>query len=352
MAERALDFRSDTVTRPTPAMYEAMTSAPVGDDVHGDDPTVIKLESLAASMFGKDAALFVPSGVMGNLLALGVHSGKSGGEVIMEALSHTFNFEGGGASRVWGVQVRTIAGHRGAMEPDEVRDALREKTAHTVRTKVISIENTHNFHGGAVVPLENIKAIREIAQEHGIRLHIDGARIMNASAATSISVAEYATHADSLMFCLSKGLSAPVGSMLVGDAPFIAEARILRRMLGGGMRQAGVIAAAGIVALTEMVDRLEEDHLNAKKLATGLAKINGVLIDPEEVETNIVAFKLSDPHPPYGDVVEKLKTKGLLVVTMAGKLLRMVTHKDVSSTDVDAALGILGSTLMNLKNAG
>ncbi|TET36013.1 MAG: aminotransferase class I/II-fold pyridoxal phosphate-dependent enzyme [Planctomycetota bacterium] len=342
------NFISDTVTRPTEAMYKAMAESPVGDDVHGADPTVNRLEELAAEKVGKEAALYVPSGIMGNLLALGTH-GSGGGEVIAEALCHIHNFEGGGCSRVWGLHVRTVLGERGAMDPDDVKAAVRKRTTHTGETKVILIENTHNFHGGAIIPLENIKAIRRISLENNARLHIDGARMMNACVATGIKPSEYAAQADSVMFCLSKGLSAPVGSMLTGSADFIAEARVTRRMIGGGMRQVGVIAAAGIVALTEMVDRLADDHANAKKLAEGLAEIDSVIIDPKDVETNIIIFRLKEGFPPYGEVVQNLKNNGLLISSMADKVLRMVTHKDVDAEDVDKALAILRNSLPEMQ---
>ncbi|MHC4660874.1 MAG: GntG family PLP-dependent aldolase [Planctomycetota bacterium] len=344
---KIFDFRSDTVTRPTEAMYRAMMESPIGDDVHRDDPTVLKLEALAAQKMGKEAALYVPSGIMGNILALGIH-GAGGGEVIMESLSHTHNFEGGGCSRIWGLHVRTVYGRRGTMDPDDVKEAIKQKSAHTAKTRIISIENSHNFHGGAVIPLENIAAISGIARENDIRLHIDGARIMNASVASGKKPSEYAALADSVMFCLSKGLSAPVGSMLVGSKEFIEEARVTRRMIGGGMRQAGVIAAAGIVAITEMIDRLADDHENAAKLATGLAGIDGIVINPDNVETNIVVFELEKGFPSCVEVLNHLKKEGLLVTTMANKVLRMVTHKDVSAEDVDQALCILKDAIPRL----
>jgi threonine aldolase len=348
MEKRILDFRSDTVTKPTKAMYKAMVESPLGDDVLGDDPTVQKLEAMASEIFDKEAAMYVPSGSMGNLISVGVQANR-GDEVIMEAMSHTYNFEVAGTSAIWGIQARPILGIRGAMDPSEVRAAVRPESSHMPRTGLICVENTHNFHGGSVIPLENIRAIGKIARENGVKFHIDGARIFNASVASGVDVKEYAACADTVQFCLSKGLSSPVGSVVVGTAEFMKKARRIRKMIGGTLRQAGVLCGCGIVSLTEMVGRLKEDHANAKKLAKGLAEIKGVRINPADVETNIVVFTLEDNYPNHAAVIEQMKTKGLLLVTMAGVKLRMVTHKDVNSADVDAALEILAKELPALR---
>ncbi len=260
------DFRSDTVTRPTENMKKAMAEAVVGDDVLGDDPTVQKLESLAASIMGKEAALYVPSGTMGNSIAIKVWT-KELEEVIVEERAHLYNMESTHMTFISRVTPRPLSSNRGAMDPEEVERNIRKPSVHLPRTSLICVENTHNNLSGAVVPMENLKAIREIADRHEIKIHFDGARVFNASHASGIPVKEYAAIGDSLMFCLSKGLSAPVGSVLVGDRDFIDYARRVRKALGGGMRQVGVLAAPGIVALTEMVDRLKEDHERAKKLA-------------------------------------------------------------------------------------
>jgi threonine aldolase len=325
-------------------MYRAMAESPLGDDVLGDDPTVQELESVAAETFGTEAAVYVPSGTMGNLISIGVHAG-AGDEVIMEERSHVYNFEAAGSARLWGVQMRTLSSDRGTMDPAEVAAAVRPDNIHSPHTGLICVENTHNFHGGAIVSFDNIKAISEIARNNGLKFHIDGARIMNASAATGVRPAEYAELADSLTFCLSKGLGAPVGSVIVGSKDFISGARRLRKVLGGAMRQAGVIAAAGVVALTEPLDHLAKDHRNARFLAKGLAGIDGVVIDVQEVETNIVMFRLEDGFPPYAEIMERLKTEGLLITSAAGLKLRMVTHRDVTTEDVEKALEILNRVI-------
>ncbi len=345
---KVLDFRSDTVTRPTRAMFHAMTASPLGDDVLGDDPTVKKLEAEAARIFGKQTALYVPSGTMGNLIAIGAQAGP-GTEIIMEALAHSYNFEAAGVTRLWGVQPHPILGTRGAMDPADVAAAVRPDNMHIPPTSMITIENTHNFHGGAVIPIENIRAISEIAKENGLALHMDGARIMNASVASGVEPAEYAKYADTVQFCLSKGLGAPVGSVVVMPGKLEAKARRLRKMLGGAMRQAGVIAGAGLVGLTEMVGRLKDDHTNAKKLAHGLAGISGVVIDVRNVETNIVVFKLEDGFPGHAEVMERLGKAGLLITSMAGIKLRMVTHKDVDEADVKSALAILAEEIPKMR---
>jgi len=281
-----IDLRSDTVTKPTQAMRDAMAVAEVGDDVYGEDPTVIRLQELAAKMLGKEAGLFVVSGTMGNQVAIMTHT-QRGDELITEAESHIFYYEVGDIAALSGVQARQVPGKRVIMDPDDVNHAIRDSSnIHFPRTSLIVLENTHNRGGGKVWPIEYVREIAGIAHERGIAVHMDGARIFNASVASGIAPDVWASYADSVMFCLSKGLCAPVGSMLVGSRDFIDRARKNRKRLGGGLRQAGILAAAGIVALETMVDRLAEDHANAKLLADELARL-GYGSDPAEAETNM-----------------------------------------------------------------
>ncbi|WP_448536157.1 low-specificity L-threonine aldolase [Pseudothermotoga sp.] len=333
-----IDLRSDTVTKPTAEMRKAMVEAEVGDDVYGEDPTVNRLEELAAEMFGKEAALFVASGTMGNQVSIMAHT-QRGDEVILEADSHIFWYEAGAMSVLSGVMPHPIKGKNGAMDPDEVRRAIKPKDIHFPRTSLISVENTHNRSGGRVVPLENFKAIYEITKQFDINVHVDGARIFNAAIASNISVKEYAKYADSLMFCLSKGLCAPVGSIVVGSRGFIERARKARKILGGGMRQAGVLAAAGIVALTKMVDRLREDHENAKFLALKLREI-GYMVNPEEVETNMVILRTDNLKVDAHQLLKAMKERGVLAVALSDSSIRLVTHNDVSRSDILRALDV------------
>jgi threonine aldolase len=338
-SETMIDLRSDTVTKPTVEMRKAMAEAEVGDDVYGEDPTVNRLEELAAEMFNKEAALFVASGTMGNQVSIMAHT-QRGDEVILEADSHIFWYEAGAMSVLSGVMPHPIKGNNGAMDPEEVRRAIRPKDIHFPRTSLISIENTHNRSGGRVVPLENFKAIYEIAKQFDMNVHIDGARIFNAAIASNVPVKEYAKYADSLMFCLSKGLCAPVGSIVVGSKEFIERARKARKILGGGMRQAGVLAAAGIVALTKMVDQLREDHENAKFLAVKLREI-GYMVNPEEVETNMVILRTDNLRVNAHQLLKAMKERGVLAVAFSDSSIRLVTHNDVSRNDILRALDVL-----------
>jgi threonine aldolase len=330
------DFRSDTVTKPTEKMRRAMAEAVVGDDVLGDDPTVQELESLAAERTGKEAALYVPSGTMGNAVAVKSWT-RELEEVIVEARSHIYNMESTHMTFISRVTPRPLPSQRGAMDPDEVERNIRKPSVHLPRTSLICVENTHNNWGGAIVPIENIRLLRNLALHHDIRLHLDGARIFNASVATGIPVKEYAALADSMMFCLSKGLSAPVGSLLVGPKDFIAFARRIRKALGGGMRQVGVLAAPGIVALTEMADRLKEDHARAKKLALNIAGLPGIRLNPEHVQTNIIILGFERPPFSVTDFLAELKNLGVLALAAPGGGIRLVTHKDVGDEDVERA---------------
>src|SRR5512135_466099 len=307
------DFRSDTVTRPTEKMRRAMAEAVVGDDVLGDDPTVQKLEALAAETMGKEAALFCPSGTMANSIAVKMWTNALE-EVIVEERSHIYNMESTHMTFISGVTPRPVRSVRGAMDPKDVAAAIRKPNVHTPRTSLICIENTHNNWGGAVIPLANFQALRGVADAHGLKVHLDGARIFNASVASGVPVRAFADEVDSIQFCLSKGLSAPVGSMLAGPKERIEFGRRLRKALGGGMRQVGVLAAPGLIALTEMVERLKDDHVRAKRLARGLNGLPGVRIDPETVETDIVIFGFEHPGLSCGALLDRRKHKGILAL--------------------------------------
>ncbi|MCR4409111.1 MAG: GntG family PLP-dependent aldolase [Candidatus Saccharicenans sp.] len=330
------DFRSDTVTRPTEEMRRAMMEAEVGDDVLGDDPTVQKLEELAASIMGKEAGLFVPSGTMGNSIAVKMWT-RELEEVIVEEKSHIYNMESTHMTFISRVTPRPLPSRRGTMDPELVRKHVRLPSVHTPLTSLICLENTHNNWGGAVVPLENFKEIRKIADEFGLKVHLDGARIFNASQASGVPVKEYARHCDSVMFCLSKGLSSPVGSMLVSDRQTIDYARRLRKALGGGLRQVGVLAACGLISLTKMVDRLKDDHARARRMAQAIHDLPGITLNPDEVETNIIIFYFNHPRLTIPELVNRLKEKGILCLAVFGGV-RLVTHKDVDDEDVDRAI--------------
>lgn len=337
------DFRSDTVTRPTENMRKAMAEAAVGDDVLGDDPTVQKLEALAADIMGKEAALFVPSGTMGNSVAIKVWTNELE-EVIIEARSHIYNMESTHMTFISRVTPRPLQSSRGAMDPEEIEKNIRKPSVHIPRTSLICVENSHNNWSGAVVPMENLKKIRDIADRHGLKIHFDGARVFNASAASGIPVKEYAAIGDSLMFCLSKGLSAPVGSLLVGSQEFIDYARRVRKALGGGLRQVGVLAAPGIVALTEMIDRLKEDHKRAKKLALSISDLPGISLDPDHIQTNIIIFGLNHPQISIPEFLAKMKERKVLALATTGGI-RFVVHKDIDDGDVDRAISAFGEIL-------
>ncbi len=335
MAEYS-DFRSDTVTRPTENMKKAMAEAIVGDDVLGDDPTVQRLEKLAADIMGKEAGLFVPSGTMGNSIAIKVWTHELE-EVIVESRAHLYNMESTHMTFIARVTPRPLASDRGAMDPAEVERNIRKPSVHIPRTSLICVENSHNNWSGAVVPMENLKALREIADKYQVKIHFDGARVFNANHASGIPVKEYAKIGDSLMFCLSKGLSAPVGSILVGPKDFVDYARRVRKALGGGMRQVGVLAAPGIIALTEMVDRLKDDHVRAKKLATAITSLPGIDLDPERIQTNIVIFGFDHPSLTPPEFLSKLKEYKILALATTGGI-RFVTHKDVDDEDIERAV--------------
>lgn len=333
-----IDLRSDTVTKPTPAMRAAMAEADVGDDQYGEDPTVLELEELAAQMLGKEAALFVPSGTMGNLAALLTHCGR-GDEIIMGDESHIFWFESGGAAALGGMPFNLIPNQPdGSLPLDHVERAIRpQPRLGYPRTGVIAIENTQNRCGGTVLDLDYLAELKDLAERHEVPVHMDGARIFNAAIASDTPAETIASYADSVQFCLSKGLAAPVGSMIAGSREFIDGAKASRKVLGGAMRQAGVIAAAGLVALREMVDRLAEDHRRARQLAEGLAQIDGISIDLDSVQTNIVIFDTL-PKMAHADFVAAMRERGILISNYSPRGVRMVTHYHVEDDWISAAL--------------
>jgi len=338
-----IDLRSDTVTQPTQAMLQAMASAPLGDDVYGDDPTVNRLQETAAERLGKEAALFVASGTMGNLLGVLVNA-RSGQEIIAEASSHLFLNEAAGTAVVGGIQVRQVPTERGVLAPEQVLAALRPRNDdHQPVSAAVVIENTHNRHGGLAWPLADLRRVGETARAHGLAVHMDGARLFNAAVATGASAQQIADVADTVTFCLSKGLSCPVGSLLCGPASKIAEARKWRKMLGGGMRQAGVLAAAGLVALDTMIDRLAEDHENARSLAEGLAELTGVECDLTRVQTNIVFFRLTGTSA--ADFLAGCAKLGLRGGASGPDRVRFVTHYGITGADIKQALTICRDAL-------
>jgi threonine aldolase len=331
-----VDLRSDTLTLPTPEMRGAMARAEVGDDVWEEDPTVQRLEALAAERTGKDAALFVPSGTMGNLVSILAHT-RPGQEVILDLDSHIFNYEVASAAVIGGVQTRPVPTERGFLSPEQVREAIRPANIHIPPTGLVCLENTHNRHGGTACTPEEIRDVAEVAHARGIPVHLDGARIFNAAVALRRDVAEFTCPVDSVMFCVSKGLSAPVGSLVCGSRGFIARTRRLRKMLGGGMRQVGVLAAAGIVALEKMVDRLAEDHAHARQLADGIATLHGIRIDPAKVQTNIVIFVVDAPGG-VKELVAGCTARKVKIHAIGPAAIRCVTHKDVDREDIDRGL--------------
>ena len=329
-----VDLRSDTVTRPSPEMWEAMRSAALGDDVLGDDPTVAELEALAARTTGKEAAVFVPSGTMGNQMALASWC-KPGDAILIEEEAHVLYYEVGGPALIAGVVSWTLPSTRGVMDPATIERRVLKANIHTPGTTLLCLENTHNRAGGTVIPLATLAEYRAVADRHGMRVHLDGARVFNAAVALGVPVAEIAQHVDSVNFCLSKGLRAPIGSVLCGPADFVDRARIWRKRLGGGMRQAGLLAACGIVSLTKMVDRLAEDHARAKRTAEALVDLPGLTVYPVAVETNMV---MVDTDRPAEAVVEALAAQGVLCFPNAPHRIRLVFHADIDDAKTDRAI--------------
>ncbi len=334
-----VDLRSDTVTKPTPEMREAMAEAEVGDDVYRDDPTLNRLEELSAKMLGKEAAIFVPSGTMGNLIALLVHCGR-GDEVIVGSKSHIYLNEAGGMSALGGIQPNPIANQKdGTLALDDIRAGIRTEDVHHPITRLICLENTQNGCGGVALTAEYTRHVASLAQENGLSLHIDGARIFNAAVAQNVDVKELIAPADSVMFCLSKGLASPIGSMLVGTEKFIARARHLRKMLGGGMRQVGIVAAAGIISLETMTKRLGDDHARAKRLADGLKQVEGLVVDAGSPSTNMIYFNLAD-HVPFDEqeLCERMLPFGVLMDWASSRRIRLVTHVGVDDDGVEKTI--------------
>jgi threonine aldolase len=344
---RIVDLRSDTLTQPTPAMRRAMAEAEVGDDVFGEDPTINHLEEIAAERLGKEAALFVASGTMGCMVCNLAHCGR-GDEIIIGSAGHTFLFEQGGAAALGGIHSRTVTNQPdGKLALADIEAAVRSENVHFPRTRLIILENTHNLCNGFPLDTDYMQAVGEIARRYKLRIHVDGARFFNAAVALNVDPKELAAEANSVSFCLSKGLGAPVGSVVCGTQDFINEARRARKVLGGGMRQAGVIAAAGIVALNEMVDRLADDHANAKKLATGLAEIPGISIDPGQIPTNIVYFEVNHKDMTPTEFVQRIDAEGIriLAVPTGPNALRAVTHYHITAGDIDRALGVISGVM-------
>jgi threonine aldolase len=344
MAVPLIDLRSDTVTKPTPGMIAAMASADVGDDVYGEDPTVNRLEERVAALLGKEAALFVPSGSMSNQVAVKTHT-QPGDELICEEFCHIYNWEAGGPAFLSGVTCRTVRAEYGIIEPDQLRDKVRPVNDHMVRTRLVCLENTHNRGGGRIFPLEKVHEISALARRQGLLTHLDGARLWNAIVATGVAAAEWGKHFDSVSVCFSKGLGAPVGSALAGPKDFITRGRRYRKIFGGAMRQAGVLAAAALYALNHNTDRLAEDHRNAKLLAEAISDVPGLRLDPPDVHTNLVWFEVEPELGSAKDVLAKLKARGLLIGGGDGQVLRACTHLDVSAADAERAAEVIRKTL-------
>ena len=342
---KSIDLRSDTVTLPSPEMREAIAQAELGDDVFGEDPTVNELERKVAQRLGKEAGLLVPSGTMGNLVSVLTHCGR-GDEAILGDQSHTFYYEAGGISALGGVHPHTVANRPdGTLPLEAIEAAIRTDNVHFPRSRLICLENTHNRCGGAVLGVDYTDAVAELARRHDLRVHLDGARIFNAAVALGIDVKELVRGADSVSVCLSKGLAAPIGSVICGTGQFIAQARRTRKIVGGGMRQAGIIAAAGIVALDQMVERIAVDHDNAARLARGLAAFEGLEIDPDSVQTNLVYFRVAGPGLRADHLVEKLEAAGVRMLALGPGCIRAVTHYGIEADDIDVALEAIGRIL-------
>jgi len=345
MSSHAIDLRSDTVTKPTPSMRRAMAEALVGDDVYGEDPTVNQLEERVAALLGKEAALFVSSGTMSNLVAVLSHCGR-GDELIVGDKAHIFLYERAGSAALGGVHPRTLPNQPdGTLDLDQVADAVRDENDHYPVSRLLALENTHNRCGGRVLRPGYVDAAGALAHSRGLQLHVDGARLWNAAVALNESPARLVAAADSVSVCFSKGLAAPVGSALVGSHPFIRQARRMRKQVGGGMRQAGILAAACLVALDEMLDRLADDHDNARLLARGLAAIDGVILYAERVETNIVYFDLDPARQSAAELSAALAQRGVLMNPTGPRRLRAVTHCEVATTDIETVLGAIDEVL-------
>ena len=343
-----IDLRSDTVTKPTLSMREAMARAEVGDDVFGDDPTVKELEAETAALLGKESALFTPSGTMANQLAIRGHT-EPGDEILVEANAHVYYYESGAPAALSGVMCRCLNGQRGIFGGAEIEAALRPPDQHFARTRLVCVENTHNRGGGKIWPLERIQEVAATARKHGLQLHLDGARLWNASVAAGIPERDYAAHFDSVSVCFSKGLGAPIGSALAGHRSFIERVRRFRKMLGGGMRQAGIIAAGALFALRNHRARLAEDHANAKALASGLAGVEGLETHPAEVETNMVLIRVRSM--PAQQLVQQLQAQGVLVLAVGPDTIRAVTNLMVSGNDIQRAVAVTAEVIKSRLHA-
>jgi len=331
-----IDLRSDTVTRPTPGMRAAMQAAEVGDDVFHEDPTVNRLEERVAAVLGKEAALFVPSGTMSNQICVRAHT-QLGDEMLCDVNCHIYNYEAGGPAVLSGVTCRTIDGDHGVMDLSQLADKIRPDNDHYVRTRLVCLENTHNRGGGRIYPIEKIEAISAWTRQNGLMLHLDGARLWNAVVATGIPAQTWAGYFDTVSVCFSKGLGAPVGSALAGSRSFVDKARRVRKLLGGGMRQAGVLAAAALYALDNHVSRLADDHRNAQVLARAIADTPGLRLNPPEVETNILRIEIDADMGTAAQVAQRLKAQGVLVLPIAQQVIRAVTHLDLSAAQAARA---------------
>jgi threonine aldolase len=343
---RVIDLRSDTVTKPTPEMRRAIAEAEVGDDVFMEDPTVRRLEETVAGILGKEAALFVPSGTMANQIAVAVQT-RPGDEVLLEAESHVFLYEGGGAAAIAGAQIRALPGVRGLVEASVLESSLRPSNVHYPPPTLLVLENTHNRSGGRVLPLAGLQATARAAHTAGLRVHLDGARIWNASVASGVPEATYAAACDSVGCCLSKGLGAPAGSLIAGDRAFVDRARFVRKRLGGGMRQAGILAAAGLHALAHHRQRLADDHRRARRLAEALSRIDALAIDPADVETNILRIGLRASSPDAWCAAAG--RRGLRIVPFGTGAVRAVLHLDVNDEDLSAAIAVFGECARELR---
>jgi threonine aldolase len=342
---RIVDLRSDTMTQPTDAMRRAMAEAEVGDDVFGEDPTVNRLEEMAAERLGKEAALYVSSGTMGNLVSQLAHCGR-GDEIILGGHSHTFFFEQGGSAAVGSIHPRTVPNRPdGKLALEDIEAAIRGDNVHFPISRLIILENTHNLCNGCPLDIDYMKAVGEIASRHKLKIHVDGARFFNAAVALNVDPKDLAQEADSVSFCLSKGLAAPVGSVICGRQDFIDSARRARKVVGGGMRQAGVLAAAGIISLNEMVDRLADDHANAHKLAIGLAELPGISIDPDQIQTNIIFFEVTREGMTPEEFVQRIDAEGIRMLPVGPHKVRAVTHYHITAENIDQALGVISKVM-------
>jgi threonine aldolase len=345
MRMRIIDLRSDTMTQPTDAMRRAMAEAQVGDDVFGEDPTINRLEDMAAERLGKEAALYVSSGTMGNLVSQLAHCGR-GEEIILGSHSHSFFFEQGGSAAVGSIHPRTVPNQPdGKLALEDIEAAIRGDNIHFPISRLIILENTHNLCNGCPLDIDYMKAVREIASRHKLKIHVDGARFFNAAVALNVDPEDLAQEADSVSFCLSKGLAAPVGSVICGAQDFIDNARRARKVLGGGMRQAGVLAAAGIISLNDMVDRLADDHANAKKLAMGFAEIAGISIDPNQIQTNIIFFEVTREGMTPEEFVQRIDAQGIRMLPVGPHKVRAVTHYHITSEDIDQTLSVISKVM-------